>query len=61
MMKKVFNYKNQVGLKSGEHVNWRNKYNCNGKYNDEPIVSLWEEEMVFNPSKDFEYETVVKV
>lgn len=48
-------------FKDGKHIHRRPQYNCTGKYKEIPRFRLWEEEMVFNPNKDFEYEIVIKV
>ncbi len=60
-MEKVFDKYKNVGVKCGKHINCRRKYNCMGKYKDIPLHTLWDEVMVFNPNKDFEYQKVIEV
>lgn len=61
IMEKIIDTDGNVGFKSGKHINVRKQYNCTGKYKEIPVETLWEEVMIFNPDKDFEYETVIKV
>lgn len=58
---KIIDKYGNVGFKDGKHIHRRPQYNCTGKYKEIPRFRLWEEEMVFNPDKDFEYEIVIKV
>ena len=60
-MEKIIDKYGNVGFKDGKHIHRRPQYNCAGKYKEIPRFRLWEEEMVFNPDKDFEYEIVIKV
>ena len=60
-MEKIIDKYGNVGFKDGKHIHRRPQYNCTGKYKEIPRFRLWEEEMVFNQDKDFEYEIVIKV